>query len=95
MQSCFFLEIFIEQKGVLLMNYAKYYDAMYQEKDYAAECNFLEKIFKTYASSPIRRILDVGCGTGGHALPLAKRDYFTTGVDASAAMVDVARQKSR
>ena len=30
--------------------YAQAYDALYQEKDYQAECELLERIFKQYAT---------------------------------------------
>ena len=39
-------------------------------------------------------VLDVGCGTGRHALRLAKRGAQVTGVDFSAGMLGKARQKS-
>jgi len=50
--------------------YASSYDGLYRDKDYEAECDFLEQIFARYARAPIRTILDLGCGTGGHALAL-------------------------
>lgn len=46
---------------------------------------------------PIRaglRILDVGCGTGNFSLKLAKAGCLVTGIDASAAMLAVARDKA-
>ncbi|MCB0125992.1 MAG: class I SAM-dependent methyltransferase [Caldilineaceae bacterium] len=33
------------------------------------------------------RILDVGCGTGRHAVELARRGYQVTGLDFSAGML--------
>jgi SAM-dependent methyltransferase len=75
-------------------DYAQFYDALYQEKDYEAECDFVEQIFTRYALSPITSILDLGCGTGGHALPLARRGYQVTGVDLSEGMLAQARWKS-
>lgn len=39
-----------------------------------------------------QRILDMGCGTGRHALELARRGYHVTGVDLSDGMLDQARQ---
>ena len=77
--------------------YANAYDALYQDKDYEAECDFLERIFACYAQFPQfphHTILDLGCGTGGHALPLAARGYTVTGVDRSESMLAEARRKA-
>jgi SAM-dependent methyltransferase len=41
---------------------------------------------------PVRRVLDVCCGTGRMSLELTARGYDLTGVDGSAAMVDEARR---
>ncbi len=38
-----------------------------------------------------RRVLDVACGTGQHAIALAQRGYEVLGVDASAGMIERAR----
>ena len=74
--------------------YAEHYDLFYQHKDYEAECSFLEAVFQRFAGQPVRSILDLGCGTGGHALRLAQRGYVVTGVDRSAAMLAEARQEA-
>ena len=42
-----------------------------------------------------RRVLDIGCGTGNYALPLAARAKSVTGVDSSAAMLKVFRAEKR
>jgi len=75
--------------------YASAYDALYQNKDYEAECDFLERIFARYAQAPIRTILDLGCGTGGHALPLAEKGCTVTGVDRSETMLAKARCETK
>ncbi len=73
--------------------YAGVYDAIYQDKDYAAECDLIERLLRRYAAGPVRDILDLGCGTGGHAQLLAERGYGVVGVDRSAAMIKIARAK--
>ena len=72
--------------------YADSYDLFYQEKDYTEETRQLESIFKTY-NTTVHSILDLGCGTGNHAFPLAQRGYEVVGVDRSAPMLARARSK--
>jgi SAM-dependent methyltransferase len=67
--------------------YANAYDAIYSEKDYAAECRLLQKIFEESSQSPVKTILDLGCGTGNHLLPLLQKGFKVTGVDRSRAML--------
>lgn len=73
--------------------YALAYDALYREKDYVAECDRILQELQA-GSSPVRRMLDLGCGTGGHAWELARRGYDVVGVDLSDPMLDLARSKS-
>jgi 2-polyprenyl-3-methyl-5-hydroxy-6-metoxy-1,4-benzoquinol methylase len=75
--------------------YGEYYDIFYSDKDYEQECDFIQEIFKKYSSSPVKRILDAGCGTGGHSIPLAFRGYEVSGIDASPVMIKKARQKAK
>ena len=74
-------------------NYAGIYDALYGAKDYAGEADLIEKLLKRHGTGT-RRVLDLGCGTGNHAFPLAKRGYTLVGVDRSSAMLDQARTKA-
>jgi cyclopropane fatty-acyl-phospholipid synthase-like methyltransferase len=41
------------------------------------------------------RVLDVGCGTGEHALMAAARGFDATGIDAVAKAIDLAQRKAR
>lgn len=75
--------------------YSHYYDLIYQDKDYKAECDFVKDIFSQYSKEPVTKILDVGCGTGGHALLLAQSDYHVTGIDLSQTMIDRAKTKAK
>lgn len=74
--------------------YAAAYDLFYAEKDYEAECDVIERAFTEFSAVPIHRVLDLGCGTGGHAIPLAGRGYEIVGVDRSPGMLTVAQVKA-
>jgi SAM-dependent methyltransferase len=75
--------------------YAPAYDVLYREKDYAGEIELLSLVFRQYAARPVRTVLDLGCGTGNHALRLAAGGYQVVGVDRSSEMLAVAEQKAR
>lgn len=74
-------------------HYAQAYDALYQDKDYEGECDFVEAAAQRYLDRRAATILDFGCGTGGHAIPLVRRGYHVTGVDQSGAMIERANGK--
>lgn len=74
--------------------YSDQYDLLYGGKNYEAECDLLEEVFKCYADNKVQSILDLGCGTGNHAIPLVQRGYEVTGVDLSEDMLIHARKKT-
>jgi len=65
---------------------ARYYDAFYDKKDYAAEVDYVLGLLQRYAPNA-RSILDLGCGTGRHARLMADRGVRVVGVDRSAQML--------
>jgi SAM-dependent methyltransferase len=75
-------------------DYASAYDLIYADKAYDQEVELLERIFEMYGQGAVRSILDLGCGTGGHAIPLAQHGYTVVGVDRSPAMVAQARERA-
>ena len=75
--------------------YATSYDLLYGEKDYAGECDLIERIISEYGLKPTGSLLDLGCGTGNHALPLASRGYGVAGVDRSEEMLAQVRAKAQ
>jgi SAM-dependent methyltransferase len=74
--------------------FARYYDLIYHGLvDYEGDVNFLERVFRRFRTAP-KTILDLGCGTGNHALPMARRGYRVTGIDQSREMLALARKKA-
>ena len=76
---------------ILFENSAKNYDKEHFTKGTIGECDFIEKeLDKNKGLS----ILDVGCGTGRHAIELTKRGYSITGIDLSPAQIQRAKEKA-
>jgi len=80
--------------GIFGGTYAGVYDLLYHDKNYDAECTLIEQIFETYGNGAVRTVLDLGCGTGNHLLPLAQRGYEVVGADQSESMLEQARRKA-
>jgi len=76
---------------LLFENYGRKYDSESFTQGTIGECDFLEKEFKFDKSL---KILDVGCGTGRHAIELTKRGYRVTGIDFSETQLKRAREKA-
>lgn len=76
----------------LFANYANKYDQEVFTQGTIGECDFIEQEVNHLKSS---KILDIGCGTGRHAIELAQRGYSVTGVDLSASQLDKAKEKAK
>ncbi len=74
-------------------DYAYYYNAFYQNKDYEAESRQVDKLLKRYGCD-IKKIINYGCGTGRHDLALSRLGYRCTGVDMSSLMIKIARENA-
>lgn len=74
---------------------AEYYDLTYLKiRNYAKDCNVLEAVFTRFCKHKPKSILDIGCGTGTHALILSRRGYDVVGIDVSEAMISKAKAKA-
>jgi 2-polyprenyl-3-methyl-5-hydroxy-6-metoxy-1,4-benzoquinol methylase len=76
----------------LFENYGQKYDSENFTHGTLGECDFLEKELEYNKSL---KILDVGCGTGRHAIELTKRGYNVTGIDLSESQLKRAKEKAQ
>lgn len=75
----------------LFQNYAENYDKEPFTQGTIGEVNFIEEEINFNKDC---RILDIGCGTGRHAIELAKRGYSVTGIDLSESQISRAQKKA-
>ncbi|MBK8996156.1 MAG: class I SAM-dependent methyltransferase [Myxococcales bacterium] len=72
--------------------YSEWYDLFYSDKDYAAEAAYVDELLRAHGARG-GTLLEIGCGTGSHAIPLSGKGWRITGIDQSAGML--ARAKER
>jgi 2-polyprenyl-3-methyl-5-hydroxy-6-metoxy-1,4-benzoquinol methylase len=75
----------------LFENYGQKYDNENFTRGTVGECDFIEHELNADKSL---KILDIGCGTGRHAIELSKRGYTVTGIDLSETQLIRAREKA-
>jgi SAM-dependent methyltransferase len=75
----------------MFKDYGKKYDGEVFTQGTVGECDFIEDEIGRDKSL---RILDIGCGTGRHAIELTRRGYAVTGVDLSESQLARAREKA-
>lgn len=78
----------------IFQDYAYYYNAFYQDKDYAAEAKQVDTLLRKYGSN-VQKIINYGCGTGRHDIAFAKIGYQCTGIDMSSLMIDIAKENAK
>ena len=81
--------------GIYDGRHAELYDLFYQAKPYAAEVCYLHGLLQRFSEQPVRRVLDIACGTGSHAIELERLGYDVVGCDISEDMLVRAREKAR
>jgi 2-polyprenyl-3-methyl-5-hydroxy-6-metoxy-1,4-benzoquinol methylase len=75
----------------LFENYGRKYDRESFTHGTLGECDFIEQEIGFNKNTSI---LDIGCGTGRHAIELTRRGYTVVGVDLSASQLRRAREKA-
>jgi SAM-dependent methyltransferase len=75
----------------LFTDYAERYDKEPFTQGTSGECDFIESEIGGDRSVAV---LDIGCGTGRHAIELARRGYRVTGIDLSPSQIEWARAKA-
>ena len=74
--------------------FAKHYDLFTRHKDYVQETKTLAGLIKSSGAESTDKILDVGCGTGTHAIALAELSrHQIFGIDISPDMIAQANSK--
>ena len=76
------------QQG-LYGRFAKYYDKIYEFKDYEKEAEVVSTLIKKHQLSDGNKLLDLGCGTAKHLKYLT--EYDCTGIDLSEELLEIAK----
>jgi len=72
--------------------YGKYYDLLYEDKDYDQESVYISECVKSYHPDA-KTILEFGSGTGKHGLIMQKLGYDVYGLERSLEMIEVAQRQ--
>jgi len=72
-------------------HFAYTYDRLMQDTPYGEWLRFADEIWRRYGKPGT--IVDLGCGTGNIAIPLAQAGFTVYGIDLSEDMLSVARDK--
>jgi SAM-dependent methyltransferase len=74
-----------ESQYSVFADYARYYNLLYRDKDYAEEAEYVAGLIRKFHPSA-RSILELGSGTGIHASLLAEKGFTVHGIERSPEM---------
>jgi len=75
-----------QNSTAVFADYARYYDLLYQDKNYAAETEYVVGLIRKFHPTA-RSILELGSGTGIHASLLAEKGFTVHGIERSQEML--------
>lgn len=75
------------KKQKIFDSYSRYYDLLYQDKDYKAEAIYIKNLLKKH-KVPKGDLLEFGSGTGIHGRLLGEMGYHVHGIERSIEMVE-------
>jgi SAM-dependent methyltransferase len=75
-------------------SYPGYYDIAFGVTNPAREVDFFEAAIREHARVPVRRVLEIACGTAPYLAEWHRRGYRYCGLDLSPAMLAAARAKA-
>jgi SAM-dependent methyltransferase len=82
-------------KKVFDKDYLKTYVDIITPERTKQEINFILKFIKTKFKNKKIKILDLACGYGRHAIPLAQEGHFVIGVDYSSYFLKLAKREAK
>jgi 2-polyprenyl-3-methyl-5-hydroxy-6-metoxy-1,4-benzoquinol methylase len=71
----------------------RYYDDLYFSKDYKGEVDSVLSLVRTYYPEKVKKILEVGAGTGNHTREFARQKFAVTAIDTDEKMFYSALKK--
>lgn len=78
----------------VFQDYALYYNAFYQDKDYVTEAKQVDMLLRKFGDG-VRSIMNFGCGTGRHDMELITLGYRCSGIDMSPMMIESAKKNNK
>ncbi len=72
-----------------------FYPLVYQHRDHREATIAIGLFLKSCSPPKGAKILDLCCGTGRHAIPLAQMGYAVTGLDISSTLLQYARERAQ
>ncbi len=78
---------------MIFMRNVKRWDAIYKQKarTYITSLEYLHEILTLFQTYSVKKVLDLGCGSGEYIVSLAKNVFEVYGLDFSIEAIEVAK----